>query len=115
MLVEKDLILKRGDSYTFQLAFRDQNDFPLNISGATVYFTMKSKIGLSDNEAEMQIETATHIDEGNGITRVSITPADWGQIEDGKYYYDFQIITSSGIVKTTQEGVVKVTNDITKT
>ncbi|HHA18786.1 MAG TPA: DUF2479 domain-containing protein [Methylophaga sp.] len=105
----------RGDTQRFTLVFTDNNKNPIDITGATVWFTLKSDISADDSEAEIQKVVTNHIDPANGITEVVLSADDTSAlIPNRNYYYDFQIKLSTGDVKTLLAGKVKVLEDVTR-
>jgi hypothetical protein len=110
----KDII--RGDTRTMPITFYS-NSVPLDISGAKVFFTMKKRLDMPDDEANIQVikTSEQHNDPTNGKTTITLTPVMTSQLVPGKYYYDFQIVFPDGSVKTYPKkiGTVNVLFDVT--
>ena len=86
-----DLYIRKGDSGTINL------DFNIDITGATVYFTVKSAI--EDTENTFQKQVTNHTNDSEGITAISIDSSDT-DIAAGEYVYDIQINLSDDQVHT---------------
>lgn len=87
-----DIVLKQGDSDTLEFAFTDDNGNPINITGVSVYFSVKSTI--DDTEYVFQKVVTNHIDAVNGLTEVSITSNDTST--SGLYLYDCVLVFPGG-------------------
>ncbi len=94
-----DMYLRKGDSDEIALNFYtdEAKSVPKNITGATVYLTVKSNVG--DVSNVMQKVVTSHDDAENGQTTISVTSSDT-DITAGIYYYDIQINLASGEVHT---------------
>ena len=107
--------LYRGDTLPFTFKFNDPYGQAIDISGATLFFTMRE-----DNEDEnpaLQVKVLFPIDENseNGIGSMKILPSDTESLEPINYYYDFQLVRSPDDVFTVGAGRIRVKNDTTKT
>lgn len=51
MNIDRDLEIIRGDSKQYELRFKNSAGVPINITGATVYFTVKKSYDLDDTNA----------------------------------------------------------------
>jgi hypothetical protein len=105
---------KRGDTKPITLTFTDKNNQPINLTGATLWFTVKKNPLDSDADAVIQKQITNHIDPINGISSVIITPEDTENLDTMKYYYDFQLVDPSGNVTTVLEDTFKLERDITR-
>jgi hypothetical protein len=118
MLIQ-DLSIPRGDSREYRLEITDENDNVLNITGSTVYFTVKENISDADpgkfqlsssNPAQIDID-----DGGNGKARIFVTNPNTQDLDIMRYLYDVQVQPATGGVKTVVSGTFAVTEDITRT
>lgn len=71
--------IKQGEAGTWQLNLNQ------DITGATVYFTVKSKKNDVDGDAVLLKEITTHSDPVNGITELVLTVDDTKDIPEGGY------------------------------
>lgn len=117
-MLSQNLSIPRGDSREFRLEVTDENDNALNITGSTIYFTVKENLSDADpgafqlssaNPAQIQID-----DGGNGKARIFVTNANTQDLEIKRYVYDVQVQPATGGVKTVVSGTFSVTEDITR-
>jgi len=102
----------RGDTRDFAMTFTS-NDVAYNITGAKVYFTLKKSKNDTDAQAVLQKTVTSHTDPTAGKTTLSLSKTDTN-IQPGRYFYDFQVITSGGGVYTFLSGDVEVLEDVTR-
>lgn len=104
----------RGDTLEFEIDIQDSDENPIDITGATVWFTMKENPADPDNLAAIQIRQTEHINAVDGKTKIIVPSNLTDRLTPNKsYFYDFQITFASGVVKTIMVGKVKVLQDIT--
>lgn len=107
----------RGDNRTFKVTVTDGAGGAVDITGATIIFSVKEDI--SDTDYEIQKTSAqgseiTITDAGNGIYEVYLIPADTQNMDLGVYEYDSQLTTSASKVYTTVRGEFTVQGDVTR-
>ena len=107
-----ELSAYRGDDKTWNLNFTDANGDPIDITGSTVFFTVKVNKTDKDSDAIISKDQSSHVDAVNGQTTISLTNSDT-DIKVGNYYYDIQLVDSLGIVTTIVVGAFKVKQDVT--
>lgn len=113
MATNQSLEIVRGNDKTWNLVFDDGTD-PINITGATIRFTVKANKKDTDSEALIQKTITSHTDAAAGETSIVLTQADT-TIEPGEYFYDIQYETSGGVVTTVLLGTLEVQQNITLT
>ena len=98
-----------GDSRTLNL------DFAFDITGYTVFFTVKSKTDTAtdDSSALIQKTVSSHTDAVNGQTSIDLTETDT-RIDPGKYVYDIQAKDADGNISSTVAQDIEFVADITK-
>ena len=112
--------ITRGDDYKRPLEFVDKNDNPIDITGATVYFTLRKCIPssdiITDNDSDVILkkDITVHTDPVNGKTELVLTDEDTNGLELGKYFYDIQLKKANGEIKTIIKGQLKIVWDITR-
>lgn len=106
-------IIKR-DSISFRLTCKDSCGNAIDITGYTVYFTVKSLANISsgDNTATIQKIVTSHTDPESGITHIALTSTDTN-VDAGTYYYDIQIKTTTGAISSCVKGQIEIIQDIT--
>jgi hypothetical protein len=115
------LTMYRGDSAVFDLACKQVDGSPLDISTGTLWFTAKSSTRQPDVDAAFQKTTA----DGGGIAivngplgtaTVTIDPEDtMGMYAPAQLAWDLQYVTIGGLAFTLMDGVIMVKADVTNT
>lgn len=108
----KNLQCTRGDDKFFVLTFTDSNGDPIDITGWTVYFTVKSNLNDSDDDALISKDVTDHTSPTNGITKIHLTSSDTNLV--GTYFYDIQIKRDDDVVLTVLEGNITFKRDVTQ-
>lgn len=80
----------RGDDKVYTVTVKDENQDPIDITGWTIYFTLKKSLTDSDDDALIKKDVTSHIDAVNGLSEIILLNTDT-DITPGKYYYDIQI------------------------
>jgi len=115
-----DYKLTRGDSKTIITPLADAAGDPIDLTGATVWFTAKEDFTDTDDAATFQKSTAdgiTVIDEDTGVIQVDIEPEDTADL-DGvrtRLFYDIQVKDAADRISTPQSGKIVVYPDVTIT
>ena len=109
----KQTIIKR-DSISFKLTVKDECGAVIDITGYTIYFTVKSLANISsgDNTATIQKIVTSHTDPTHGITHIALTSSDTN-VTAGEYYYDIQMKTDTGAISSCVQGKFEILQDIT--
>lgn len=89
----QDLNLVRKTTKTLKVTFSN-SDGPIDITGYTLYFTVKKTPSQSDSLANIFKTVTTHTNPTAGETQILLTPEDT-DIPQGSYIYDLCYITSS--------------------
>ena len=99
-----------GDDRRLNLTFDG-----IDLSGATVYFTVKTSDDTSttDDSAIIQKQTSTHDDAANGITHIDLSGTDT-RIDPDVYVFDIQLKDSSGKVSSCPRQQIEFVQDVTK-
>jgi len=107
----------RGDDTSFDLTFTDKDGNVIDITGATVFFTVKENVDDDDDDAIISVEKSTHDgvddDPENGLTVIYLTDSET-DVEIGSYFYDVQLKESDGTISSSGSGILKVLADITQ-
>lgn len=100
MTTTQNLSAYMGDTKTINLTVKDSAGSAVDITGATVWMTIKNKVGDSDADALVQKEVTSHADPTEGETQIVITSDDTQELRAGTFKYDIQIKLASGVVST---------------
>lgn len=113
--MSKNITIDQGKTKILNLSFTDENGVAYNLTGATVYLTVKKKYTQTDAQANLQKTITVHTDAVNGITQIEFIPADTATIPIGNYFYDVQIVDSNNKKFVVFDGVFFVKDTVTKT
>jgi hypothetical protein len=84
-----DLSIYEGTDCTWTVTLKDSDEAPIDITGYTFLFVVKSNIGDEDEDALIKKIITTHTDPTNGVTQITINSDDTIG-KNGKYVYDYQ-------------------------
>ena len=108
-----DLSMVRGDDKTINLTFQE-NGSALNISGGTVFLTIKNKYEDSDTNAIYVTENSTHTVAISGTSSVTINSGSSINFTPGDFKYDIQYKAGGGTISTPARGKFTVYPDVTR-
>lgn len=104
----------RGDDVTLNATFQDENGQAINLTGCTVFFTVKDNYTSTDDTAALISKTVTaHTFPLLGQTSIDLTNTDTN-LPEADYYYDFQLKDVSNKITSTQRGLLAITWDVTR-
>jgi len=101
-----------GDTKKYTVTFKDSDGNAIDITGATVYLTVKKNKTDSDSDAIFQKTVTSHSDPTNGVTEFTILASDTATIDVNNYVYDIQFVNGTE-VKTFLKGRWQVTDETT--
>lgn len=107
-----NLSVVRGDDKSYLITITDGDEVAIDITGWTVFFTVKEDIDDLDAVAKIQKDIITHTDPTNGVTTITVTDVDTA-LDIGNYYYDVQVKRGDGTIVTILSGVFTIERDIT--
>ena len=102
----------RGDDRNYNLIFVDSNSAAIDITGWTIFITVKEKISDVDADASIAI-TATITNASGGLASFTFTASHLGDLA-GYYYYDIQVKRANTKIFTVTAGKIKIKRDITR-
>jgi len=104
----------RGDDQVLALEFTE-NGAVKDITGWTIYFTLKKNIDDLDDDAVLKNDVTTHTDPTNGKTEIPLLNTETDVLE-GIYFYDIQYkdVATPALVKTVLSGTMNFAKDITR-
>jgi hypothetical protein len=105
------LSMIRGNYIVFRFNIKSGGT-PLNLTGGTLYFTVKNHY--NDTNAVLQKSNSTHDDPTNGESSIPVVEADTiNLIVDKNYYYDFTYVDSGGKPITLIRGTFNLKFNVT--
>ena len=114
-----DLSMYRGDNKTWTLTFKDGNGTAIDITGYTIFFTVKNQNAYVDSTSDttdglVQKTIVNHTSPSTGVSVLNIVPADTSSLSPTTYKYDMQLKDDSGSILTFIEGNFEVLADVTR-
>jgi len=106
-----DLKVIKGSTPVYELTFIDENKAVIDITGYTVFFTVKTKPDDLDAAALISYTITSHYNATGGISLVSLTAADTARI--GNFYYDFKVKTDEAKIYYPLGGTITFGQNIT--
>ena len=107
------LDIKRGDSWSRTIYFQDEDGAPIDITGWELRFTVKAKIDDLDSAAVISKIITTFTDPTGGEAGISLSSADT-DLTIGSYLWDIQAKSNLGQVTTCLEGILNISQDVTR-
>jgi len=116
----QNLEISRGDAVTYCLEVEDDDQVDVDITGSTIWFTVKEDADDTDAAALIQLSSAdiAEIDIYSptiGRARIYVKNAHTQNIAIGRHIYDVQIKTAAGDPYTVVLGAFTVLADVTRT
>ena len=110
--------LFRGDTHVIEFAV-NQGGVPTNLTGYSIWFTMKTNVTNTDSNASTIQKTIgsgiTVLDAAAGTIKVTIAPNDTATINaETTYVCDLQIKSAGGDIFTVADGTIKISLDVTQ-
>ena len=109
--------LRRGDTKRFDLSFKSRGN-PVNITGQTLWFTMKQDLNSPDQDADFQksVVFPDNADSIKGIGSITIDSDESGRLLPGTYFFDMQTVIPGDppLVSTPMVGIIQVLPDVTR-
>lgn len=105
----------RGDTYEIPVSFKNANGSAYDLTGCTVYFTVKALSVLdesNDDNAIIAKEYSSGLDT-SGVVTLILSTTDTNQTS-GDYVWDLQIKTADDEIISSQRGKMKIVYDVTR-
>ena len=106
-----DLTWTRGDSGRLDVVVKQADGEPYDLTGATLFLTVKNALTDADAAAVIRKEVTAHDDAEGGQSHFSIATSD--NSTSGTRYYDVQLKDSTNSVYTLFGGQWRVLGDVT--
>jgi hypothetical protein len=100
----------RGTTFTIDIVYK-KNGVAATLVGATIRFTVKTveyDTNVTDSTAVITKNVTSHTDAPNGLSLITLNPADTATLTPGKYNYDIKVAEAGGAVYKIDEGTIKL-------
>ena len=109
-----DITIIRGDDKTFNITITDKNGDPFNLTGYTVFFTVKRSFRESTDEDALISKNITSFSSPtSGTFPMSLTHTDT-DIIGGEYWYDMQLKSAGGTITSIRRAKFTIIDDVTR-
>ena len=106
-----DLCWTRGDSGRLDVTVASADGTPYNLTGATLFLTVKNALTDADSAAVIRKEVTAHDNAAGGLSHFAITTSD--NATAATRFYDVQLKDATGSIYTLFGGLWKVMSDVT--
>jgi hypothetical protein len=106
--------LDQGADWYINFTYEDSTGAAINLTGYSAALQLRSLP--TDSTAALSLATGSGITitGSTGLVAVHATAAQTGALQAGKYYYDLEITSGTGIVTRLVQGQVLVTAQVTR-
>jgi len=104
-------IIKRDD-VNLDVVLKDQDGNAFDLTGKTVFFTLKRRQDDSDEAAVVKKTVTVHTNASLGQTRIALSNTDTNQ-SVGYYFYDVQVKDVQNRITSAVKGQIRIVQDIT--
>lgn len=109
------IIINRQDTYTRTINLIDSNGDPIDATGWTIYFTVRTTASVTSiTDDTSAVITKTVAGDISGIQNLTLTSTQT-DIDPGTYKYDIQIKKSDDTISSSTPAIFIVNGDITRT
>jgi hypothetical protein len=108
---QRDLCFVRGDTGRIDISIKDASGTALNLTGATLFLTVKNALTDADSAAVIRKEVTSHTNALAGESRFTLTTTD--NATAATRFYDVQLKTVTNDIWTVAGGLWKVLADVT--
>lgn len=109
MATKANLVIDQGASYSTTIDILDENGVSMNLSGYTGAAQMR-KHYTSSNATNFSVE----IQGVDGTVTLSLSANATANLSSGRYVYDVELTSDSGVISRVLEGIVTVTPNVTR-
>lgn len=107
----KNLVIDQGADFSVTITISDVNNDPLNLTGYTGRAHLRKSYGSNTHTA---FTVTFNADRTTGEITLGISSAVTTDLRAGRYVYDVEIVSGSGVVTRVLEGIVTVTPEVTR-
>ena len=112
-MTRENLEALRGDTKVFNLTFKTAAGVAIDITGWSIWMTIKTAATDLDASAALQVKVTSHTSPTTGLSKITLTATQTNTLS-GAYFYDIQIKKVDGTVETVLLGKINFSDDITR-
>lgn len=110
MAVTAHLDIDQGSDFTAEFTLENDNETPMNLTGSQVFSQFRKSFGSTVGYSFVTaITNATQ-----GKITISLTGLQSTSIKPGRYLYDIEILSYSGVKTRVVEGILTINPEITR-
>jgi hypothetical protein len=109
-----DIICEQGATLVRVVTYKDSAGNPVNLSTYTARMKVRSSRGAPGAQLALTTGGSGIVLQSNGEIEITVPAATTAIIPAGKYRYDLEIMSSSGIVTRVIEGEFTVSGEVTR-
>ena len=107
-----NLTVDQGATFNSDVTVKDSNGNPFNLTGYTA--SAKISKGFASTRTRTAMTCTISGDATTGVITLALTADQTGNLEEGRYVYDLEILqTSSSTVTRVIEGIISVSPQVT--
>ena len=115
-IINKSLVIPKATTKTYKLYFTDSDGEVVDITGWTIFFTLKENLtdtdGVTGATAKIEKDITTHTDPTGGETEIVLSATDTN-LTAGSYSYDIKVATDDGDIEIILEGNISIVDTVT--
>jgi len=108
MATKLNLVIDQGATYSNAILVKDSSNNAINLSTYTVAGQIRKYYTSSNSTAFTATGNST------GYVNISLTANATANLSSGRYVYDVEITSNTGIVTRVTEGIVTITPQVTR-
>lgn len=92
------MVIKRikGDNYPLDIQILDSDEVAIDLTGSTVFFTVKRNIEDTDAQALITVDVTSFASPTTGDVAIPLSSTQTAIV--GSFFYDIKIKTSAGVI-----------------
>lgn len=110
MAITAHLDIDQGSDFVAEFDLENDNETPVNLSGAQVYSQFRKSFGSSVGYSF----TSSIVNANNGKISIALSGVQSSAIKPGRYLYDVEILSYSGVKTRVVEGILTINPEITR-
>jgi hypothetical protein len=105
----------RSDDYNLDIQLLKEDGTidgePINLTGCTVFFTVKRNLQEPDSRALIRVDVSSHTDPVNGVTSIPLTASQCDLV--GDFNYDVKVKYSTGTIESVMKDTIIFIDHVT--